>query len=108
MGFISSTEVPNFFILRNLVLAGHDSGGYPIYKADRTKVSIQDVIAVEGPRLPDVDHAQKDFNTGMVVVVEQGHTPSQQLIDRTNGIRERWMDYWTTTTGHRSTMTTTP
>jgi len=25
-----------------------------------------------------------------------------------NGIRERWMDYWTTTTGHRATMTTDP
>jgi len=108
MGFISPDEVPNFFILRNMALAGRDSNGHSIYKADRTKVTIQDVIADEGPRLPDVDHAQKDFNTGMVVVVEHGRAPSQELIDRTNGIRERWMDYWTTTTGHRSTMTTNP
>jgi hypothetical protein len=108
MGFISPTEVPDFFILRNLELVAHDSNGHPIYKADRTKVTIQDVIAVEGPRSPTVDHAQKDFNTGMVVVVEHGKTPSPELIDRTNGIRDRWMDYWTTTTGHRSTMTTNP
>lgn len=108
MGFISPNEVPDFFILRNMALVGHDSNGHSIYKADRTKVTIQDVISNEGPRLPDVDHAQKDFNTGMVVVVEHGHTPSQELIDRTNGIRERWMDYWTTTTGHRSTLTTNP
>jgi hypothetical protein len=108
MGLISPAEVPDFFILRNLVPAGHDSNGHPIFKADRTKITIQDVIAVEGPRLPDVDHAQKNFNTGMVMVVEHGKTPSPELIERTNGIREQWMDYWATSTGHRSTMTTNP
>ena len=108
MGFISAAEVPDFFILRNLVPAGRDANGHAIYKADRTKVTIQNVIAAEGPRLPDVDRSQKNFNTGMVVVVEHGKTPSRELIERTNGIRERWMDYWSTTTGHRSTMTTDP
>ena len=55
-----------------------------------------------------MDHAQKNFNTGMVVVVEHGHTPSAELLEKVNGIRLRWMDYWTTTTGHRSTMTADP
>ncbi|HEV2464202.1 MAG TPA: hypothetical protein VGT04_10375 [Acidobacteriaceae bacterium] len=108
MGMISPSEVPDFFILRNLVPVGKDANGHRIFKADRTKITIQDVIAAEGPRLPDVDHAQKHFNTGMVMVVEHGKAPSPELIERTNGIRERWMDYWTTVTGHRSTMTTEP
>jgi len=108
MGLIGPSEVPDFFILRNLVPQGRDANGHPVFKADRTKVTIQDVIAVEGPRLPDVDHSQKEFNTGMVVVVEHGKTPSKELLERTDGIRLRWMDYWTTTTGHRSTMTTNP
>jgi hypothetical protein len=108
MGLIGPSEVPDFFILRNLIPAGRDSNSHPIFKADRTKVTIRDVIAVEGPRMPDVEHSQKDFNTGMVVVVEHGKTPSKELLDKTEGIRLRWMDYWTTTTGHRSTMTTNP
>lgn len=108
MGFIAPSEVPDFFILRNLAPAGRDTNGHPIVRAERTKLTIQDVIAAEGPRLPDVDHAQKNFNTGMVVVVEHGHTPSAALLEKTNGIRLRWMDYWTTTTGHRSTMTADP
>jgi hypothetical protein len=108
MGLIAPSEVPDFFILRNLVPSGRDANGHPIFKADRTKVTIQDVIAVEGPRLPDVDHSQKQFNTGMVVVVEHGKAPSKELIQRTNAIRERWIDYWSTTTGHRSSMTATP
>ncbi len=108
MGLLAPSEVPDFFILRNLVHVGKDGNGNPIFKADRTKVTIQNVIAVEGPRLPDVDHAQKKFNTGIVVVVEHGKTPSKELLERANGIRLRWMDYWETTTGHRSSMTTNP
>ena len=108
MGLAAPSEVPDFFILRNLAPAGRDANGHPIFKADRTKVTIQDVIAVEGLRTPTVDKSQKAFNTGMVVVVQHGKTPSRELIDRTNGIREKWMDYWSVTTGRRSTMTANP
>ena len=108
MGLLAPAEVPDFFLLRNLVAAGRDKNGRPVFKADRTKVSIQDVIAAEGPRLPDVDHSQKQFNTGIVVIVEHGNKPSRELVERAEGIREGWIDYWATTTGHRSTMTANP
>jgi hypothetical protein len=55
-----------------------------------------------------VEHSQKAFNTGLVLVIEPGKTPSRELIERVNGIRLRWIDYWTTTTGHRATMTANP
>jgi hypothetical protein len=108
MGLISAAEVPDFFILNNLLSAGKDANGHPMFKADRTKVTIQDVMAAEGPRVPDVDHSQKKFNTGIVVVVEHGHVPSPELVERANGIGLRWIDYWETTTGHRASMTTNP
>ena len=108
MGMISAAEVPDFFILRNLTPVKKDSNSHQIFKAERTKITIQDVIDAEGPRSPDVDHAQKNFNTGLVIVVEHGHTPSKELIERTNGIRKAWIDYWETTTGHRSKMTADP
>ncbi len=108
MGLISASEVPDFFILKNLVRVGSDANGHPIFKADRTKVTIQDVIAADGPRLPDVEHSQRTFNAGFVLVVEHGHRPSQELLQRANGIRQQWIDYWTTTTGHRAFMTVNP
>lgn len=108
MGFIAPSEVPDFFLLRNLQPQGRDANGHMVYKADRTKVTIDDVIAAEGPRMPDVDHAQKHFNTGMVVVLEHGHQPPPEFLNKVEGIRLRWMDYWETTTGHRSDMTTDP
>jgi hypothetical protein len=108
MGLISPAEVPDFFILRHLAPAGKDANGHPIFKADRTKVTIQDVIAAEGPRVPDVEKSQRKFNTGMVMVVQHGARPSSELIERTNGIRTQWMEYFSITTGRRASMTANP
>jgi len=108
MGLVSPEEVPDFFILRNLVPTGEDRNGHPIFKADRTKVTIQDVIAVEGPRLPGVDRSQRQFNTGMVIVVQHGARPSTKLIEQTEGIRKRWIDYFSITTGRRASMMANP
>jgi hypothetical protein len=108
MGLISAAEVPDFFILRHLVPAGKDANGHPIFKADRTRVTIEDVIAVEGPRLPAVDQSQRRFNTGMVMVVQHGAKPSRRLIEETEGIRKQWIDYFSITTGHRAVMTALP
>jgi hypothetical protein len=108
MGLISAAEVADFFILRNLVRVGKDANGDSIFKAERTKVTIQDVIAAEGPRSPDVDHSQREFNTGIVVVVEHGHSPSHQIVEQATGIRRQWIDYWERTTGHRASMTANP
>ena len=48
MGMIAPSEVPDFFLSRNLVPTGRDANGRGIFKADRVKVSVQDVIAAEG------------------------------------------------------------
>lgn len=108
MGFISAAEVPDFFILNNLVRVGTDRHGRALFRAARTQVTVQDVIAAGGPLVPDVDHSQRKFNTGIVVVVEHGQSPSHELIERANGIRQQWIKYWDTTTGHRASMTANP
>ncbi|MGC1935380.1 MAG: hypothetical protein WA681_10210, partial [Candidatus Acidiferrales bacterium] len=101
-------EVPDFFLLRNMKPVGHDADGHLIVKADRTKITIQDVIAAEGPRMPDVDHSQRQFNTGMVIIVQHGLKPSPSLIKETNGIRKQWMQYFSIATGRRASMTANP
>jgi hypothetical protein len=92
MGLISAAEVPDFFILKNLVRVANDANGHAIFKAEQTKVTIQDVIAAEGLRSPDVDHSQRKFNTGIVVIVEHGRSPSRELLERANGILQGWVD----------------
>ncbi len=108
MGLITAAEVPDFYLLRQLERIGSDANGRPTFKAQRMKITIQDVIAAEGPRLPDVNHSQRHFNTGIVLIVEHGQTPTAELINRANGIRQQWIDYWAITTGRRSSMTVNP
>jgi hypothetical protein len=108
MGLISASEVPDFFMLTKLVRVGADGGGHSVFKAERSKITIQDVIAAEGPRLPDVDHSQRRFNTGIVVVVEHGKDPSSELIEGARGIGQQWMKFWETATGHRASMSVSP
>ena len=108
MGLIAAAEVPDFFIVRPLVRIGTDANGRPIFKGQRMRITIHDVIAAEGPRLPDVNHSQRHFNTGIVVIVEHGRTPSAELINRANGIRRQWIDYWAITTGRRASMKVDP
>ncbi len=108
MGLISPAEVPDFFILRNLVPIGKDANGHSIFKADRSRVTIQDVIAAEGERSPGADKSQRQFNTGMVIVVQHGARPSSEVMERANGIRKQWIDYFSITTGRRASMTANP
>ncbi len=108
MGLARKEEVPDFFMLRNLERVGEDALERPIFRADRVKITVDDVIAAHGPRMPDVDNAQTEFNTGIVAVVMPGQEPSRELIERTNAIREEWIDFWSVTTGRRSTMTVSP
>lgn len=108
MGLMSAAEVPNFFILNNLAPSGTDAKGHPIFKADRMELTIDDVIAAEGPRLPDAQHSQRKFNTGIVAVVEHGRRPSTKLLRQTEGIRRQWIEYWGIATGHRASMTANP
>ncbi len=107
MGMIGPEEVPDFFILRDLSVTGTDANGHRIYRADRTKITIKDVIAAQGPREPDVDHAPQ---ISIPAWWWSSNTVEAQRnsIDRTNGIRLAWMDFWTTVTGHRSRMTANP
>lgn len=109
MGLAKPDEVPPFFILRNLKRTGRqDDEGHPIYTGEKTTITIQDVIAAMGPRVPDFDHAQKKFNTAIVVVTEHGKKPTAELLTAANNIAQHWIAYWAKTTGGRSEMTVTP
>ena len=109
MGLAKPEEVKPFFILRNIQRTGQqDANGHPIVKADKTVVTIQDVIAAMGPRSPDFDHAQKKFNTAIVVMTMPGKQPTKELVSAANTISDHWIAYWAKTTDGRSVMTVSP
>jgi hypothetical protein len=109
MGLAKADEVQPFFILRNLQRTGQqDANGHPIFRGDKTVITIQDVIAAMGPRVPDVEHAQQKFNTAIVVMTMPGKQPTKELLSAANNISEHWITYWSKTTNGRSVMTVNP
>jgi hypothetical protein len=106
MGVLAPEDVSPFFILRNIERVGRDAEGRQIVRADRIDITIHDVIAHDGPRVPSFADAPKAFSTAMVAVVLPGQTPSPELLARTEGIRQQWIRYWEKITGGASTMST--
>ncbi len=108
MGLARPEEVPPFFMLRELQRVGRSVAGQTIYTASKTVVTIDDVIAAMGPRVPDFEHSQKAFNTAIVVMTEPGRQPTPELIKAANDISRKWIGFWSSSTGGRSTMTVNP
>jgi hypothetical protein len=106
IGVLAPEDVPPFFLLTDIRPAGRDSQGRPVVRAGKTDVTIADVIAHDGPRVPSFEDAPKDFATAFVAVVLPGHAPSPELLERTDAIRRQWITYWNRVTGGVATMST--
>jgi len=77
-----------------------------VYGGDPLTVTIEDVIAANGPRLPAFEDSQREFKTGMVAIVLNGAEPSRPLLENLQGIRDEWVHYWSKTTGGVASMRT--
>ena len=69
----------------------------------RYDVSIQDVIAEAGPRVPDAGIAQRNYRFAFVLVQSATKPLSQDLLASAARYRSQWTSYWNIITGGRST-----
>jgi hypothetical protein len=106
IGVLAPEDVPPFFLLTNPRPAGRDGQGRPMVRAERIDITIEDVIAHNGPRVPSFADAPREFTTAFVAVVLPGRTPSPELLERTDAIRRQWITYWNKVTGGIATMST--
>lgn len=60
----------------------------------RRTVTIGDIIAANGPRVPDYRHAQRVFRVAFILLIQQGTTPSQATLDKLNAYRTAWEEYF--------------
>ena len=105
MGLARASEVPDMFILRNArpVDASNPDGPHT---GKKEIFSIEQVVAAEGPRTPSADHAQRDFNTGFVYLLDPGRTPDASLLGLHRDYRDKVIEHWSHVTGGRSRITT--
>ena len=106
MGFLPASKVPDFIVLRNQQNVGRTPEGNAIVKADKVTITIQDVIAHNGPRVPSFENSPKAYNTAIVAVTLRGRRPSAAMLNQLEGIAAAWKAYWSTITGGVSTMST--
>ena len=104
MGLLPQDEVPDFFLIQNLAFIGPDSNNKRVFSGDRLDITVEDVIAANGPRLPSFENSQKDFNLGIIGIVLPGAAPSPMLLARMAGIRAAFTDYWAQATGGVSSL----
>ena len=104
-GLADASEVPDMFILRDLqpVNAGDPYGPHT---GKREIVSIEQVVAAEGPRRPSAERAQADFNAAFVYLLTPGQAPDPDMLGLHADYRDKVIEYWSHVTGGRSRITT--
>jgi hypothetical protein len=107
IGLVSAGEVdPIWFIS-----GGEDPARGPqvgvAEAGSRVDVAIDDILAVNGPRVPAVAKAPKAFTMAFVIVGEAGQFPSPESIAKVDGIRAAWQDYFAAAVDFRGTVDTT-
>lgn len=103
MGLYRPDEVPPMTLIQN---PGVDSTGLPEQGATvagtaRT-VTIKDIIAAEGPRIPDAEHSQKHFRMAFLLLTGPGEKVSDQTILGLNNVRQAFMTRFSVLTAGRA------
>ena len=104
-GLASAAEVPDMFLLRNLQPVSEGDPWGP-HTGDKEIITIEQIVAAEGPRIPSAAEAQKDFNAGFVYLLEPGQTPDPDLLRLHAEYRDKVIEHWSHVTGGRSRITT--
>jgi len=81
-GLIDKTKVPPFTLIE---APGVDSKALPApvgttIRATKRTVTVDDVIAAEGPRIPSADKSQKSFRFGFIYLTRPGEVVDPELL----------------------------
>ncbi len=108
MGFLPASKVPDFFILRNQQNVGRTPEGQNIVKAEKVTITIQDIIAHNGPRVPSFENSPKALQHRDRRRHAEGPAADAAMLAQLEGIATAWKGYWSKVTGGVSTMETKP
>ena len=100
MGLLSESQVPTFFYVENPtnVVPSRDAESGPnvgvTFNGTRRDVLIQDVVAVEGPRIPSAAESPKVHRQAFLYLVTAGRSPDAGQIDKADRIRRQWEPFF--------------
>lgn len=118
MGLRRADEVPPFFLLENAVSTRTGNTFTPTtrvadganVRASKSDITIEQIIAAEGPRLPTPNEAPRDFRMAVVLVTQPGQTREDTNVvlaaQNLETARQIWERKFVEFTGGRGTMCT--
>jgi PKD repeat protein len=88
--------------------AGDESFPFPGFTTWGTRVdfTVEDIIAQNGPRIPDASQARHDFRMAFVLVIPEGTTPPPGDLDFLDQFRLDWEEFFLAETDSVGTMET--
>jgi large repetitive protein len=107
MGLLSESQVPSFFYVESPanVVPSRDAASAPrvgvTFNGTRRDVLIQDVIAIEGPRIPSVADSSKVHRQAFIYLVSAGRSQDAGQIDKVDRIRRQWEPFFQQATDGR-------
>jgi hypothetical protein len=106
MGLIGASEVPPFYYVGGCNNPAAAPQTNAIIQGPRIDVTIDQIIAAEGPRVPDFRKAPHTFDMAFILVAEGGQFPSEESIAKVDRIRAAWEPYFAAAVdGHGSVRT---
>ncbi len=106
MGLRPASAVPDFFYVTSSQAVATDPPRLDYtFAGTRHDVSVDDVIAVHGPRAPASGQAPRTFRMAFVLVTDGG-PPSPESIAQLDLYRHRWISKFQEATDNRATVAT--
>ena len=112
MGLVSEGQVPAFFYVDNPVNVSpsREATSAPrigvTFNGTRRDVLIQDIVAIEGPRVPSAADSPRVHRQAFIFLVSRGRTAEAAQISKVDRIRRAWETFFRQATDNRMTANT--
>jgi len=106
MGLIPAADVPPFYYVDGCFDPAAAPAVGAVIQGRRIDLTIDDIVAADGPRVPEAAKAPHSFNMAFILVAMADQFPSDESITKVDRIRAAWEPYFAQATdGHGSVST---
>lgn len=109
MGLIPASDVgPMFYVASaGAVRVNDDAKKNVTFSGTRVNVTVDQIIAAEGPRVPAFSSSQHSFRVAFILIVDQGRKPTSKEIQKLEKLRAAWPAYFQSAASNKITMSST-
>lgn len=124
MGLLSPEEVPPMFLVTEPydldlpppynedfisvdMLSTADPLGDVTFRGERQDITIEDIVKLNGTRIPGADSSQKDFRVAFILLTMGEEEPEPEEIEKVEAVRLYWPPYYERAVTNLATMIST-